>query len=288
MIRPFRLHRPTTVDEAVALAGDLPDAAFYFGGTELLQVMKMGLARFDHLIDLKRIAELRSLVVGDSGALTIGAGMTHREIERSADVTRMYPGLVELEHQVANVRVRNAGSIGGNLCFAEPHSDPATFLLAAEARLVLRGAGSTRTVTIEDFVLDAMTTDLEPGELLAAIELPPPTPTHVVAYRRLAFVERPIASVAVSLSLDGDRVHEARVAVGSVGDRPVLLPRAAEALVGADRGDLDEAGQAVEERVRADCEAVEDHAASAEYRQHLAGLLARRAVAAAGEGLHGG
>src|SRR5437016_3618738 len=128
----FQLHRPESVEEASDLLrqyGD--DAALYCGGSELVLLMKLGFADYGHLIDLKGIDGLRVLHEHD-GALHVGAATTHRQLERSPIVREGWPALARMERNVANVRVRTVGSLGGNLCFADPHSDPATFLLAAD------------------------------------------------------------------------------------------------------------------------------------------------------------
>ena len=171
------------------------DAAYYAGGTELLQVMKMGFAQFGTLIDLKGLPELKGIEERADGSLRIGAGVTHREIERSPAVGRRLAGMVRLERHVANVRVRNAGTIGGNLAFAEPHSDPATFLLACDARVELTGAAGTRSLTIEELIVGPLLTSREDDELLVAIEVPAAAPGEGRAYDKLAFFERPAASV---------------------------------------------------------------------------------------------
>jgi carbon-monoxide dehydrogenase medium subunit len=256
---------------------ELPDAALLCGGTELLQVMKMGLARFEHLIDLKRLDELRGIKRTDDG-LTIGAITTHRELERSPLMGELYPAFVEMEREVANVRVRNMGSIGGNLCFAEPHSDPATFLLAADARLQVASADNERELSIDEFVLEALTTALEPDELLVAIRLPAPTAGEHVAYRKIAFVERPAASVCCKLRLEDGVVREARVAVGSIGDLPVLVDTAAAELSGSTLDQLDAAAQRAGEAIIANCDASDDINGGADYKLHLAATLLRRAV----------
>jgi aerobic carbon-monoxide dehydrogenase medium subunit len=287
MIRPFHLHRPSTIPEVTTLLADLPDAAVYRGGTELLQVMKMGFAQFEHLVDLKGIADLHGISVDPDGSLRIGAATTHRTIERSSSVREAYPALVELERHVANPRVRSVGSIGGNLCFAEPHSDPAAFLLAADARLELTGASGARVLPVSEFILDAMTTALEPGELLVAIVLPPPARGTAVSYRRLAFVERPTASVACRLTIEDGTTREARLVVGSVVDLPVLLADVAALLSGITRSQLSEAVEDVAAAAAAGVDLVDEPGSSAEYRRHLVGVLTRRAVLAAAEEIDG-
>ena len=134
---PFEIHRAGSVEEATALVEEHgEDAALYAGGTELLLLMKLGFASFGHLVDVKPVAGLRTIERVD-GVLRIGGTVTHREIERSPLVREGWPELAEMERHVANVRVRATGTLGGNLSFADPHSDPATFLLAAGASVRL-------------------------------------------------------------------------------------------------------------------------------------------------------
>jgi len=151
MLAPFEIHEPKTVAEASALLTHYGDgAAVYAGGTELLVVMKERINHFPHLINIKTIPGLdRIHLAGDE--LVIGALATHRTIANSALVEAAFPALAELERRIANVRVRTAGTIGGNLCFAEPHSDPATLLLALGARFTLESKSGTRTLEAEAF-----------------------------------------------------------------------------------------------------------------------------------------
>src|SRR5439155_536122 len=138
---PFELHRPSTLEEASELLeryGD--DAALYCGGTELLLLLKLGFASFGHLVDVKGIEELQG-VRAENGAIAIGAAATHRALERDALVLERLPALAAMERGVANIRVRNVGTLGGNLCFSDPHSDPATFLLALDAEAECRRGG---------------------------------------------------------------------------------------------------------------------------------------------------
>lgn len=280
MVPRFSLVRPDDLAGAFAAFHERDgDAAWYAGGTELLQVMKMGLAPVSTLIDLKRIPGLDIIEVTSAGALRIGGTVTHRAIERSALVERELPGLVRLERHLANIRVRNTGTLGGNLAFAEPHSDPATFLLACDAHVELASADGTRTVGMGDLVLGPFQTVRDPGEIIVAIEVPARRPAEGRAYAKIKLFERPAASVAVRLRLADDAIAEAVVAVGSLTEIPMLVPDAAAALVGAT---LDPASL---ERVLAratdafaDIEAFDDHNGSAEYKRHLAGVLLGRAA----------
>src|SRR5437762_2903974 len=160
MLRRFEVHRATSVAEAIALRtkfGD--DAAVYAGGTELLLAMKLGIARWPHLIDVKPIAELRRIDV-TRGVLRIGATVTHWDLERDEQVARAVPALARLERNVANVRVRAAGTLAGNIAFAEPHADPPALLMALGASIVLAGSRGTRTVAVRDFITGMYQTTL--------------------------------------------------------------------------------------------------------------------------------
>lgn len=279
MIPRFSLTRARQLDEAFeAFAGGAGDAAYIAGGTELLQVMKMGFAQFSSLIDLKPIAELHGISAPD-GRLRIGAATSHRELERSAVVADRLPALVGLERRVANVRVRNQGTIGGNLAFAEPHSDPATLLLACDASLELAGPGGRRSLGVADFVLGPLSTARDPEEVLVAIDMPARGPGEGIAYDKIAFFERPAASVAVRLRVAGGRIDQATIAIGSIGEAPMVVPAASRALIGAGPADLAEATAQAREGL-GDLDATPDLNGSADYKRYLAGVLLGRTVEA--------
>ena len=269
---PFRLHKPSSLDEALELLDD-DDAEVYMGGTELLMLMKLGLAAPDHLVDCKGLDELRGISLeGDSWS--IGAGVTHRELERSADVRRCLPALADLERVLANVRVRNAGTLGGNLCFAEPHSDPATVLVALGASVTLVSSRGDRAVPIESFFHGPLMTALDAGELMVRIVIPAVEEDTVVRFSRLAFRERPAANAAYVRRPSG----EVRLAVGAVGGRPVRMADA-EALLAGDAASPTEVAHAVHDAV----EPLEDLDGSSDFKRHLAGVVATRAAFGAAE-----
>jgi carbon-monoxide dehydrogenase medium subunit len=276
---PFDLHRPSSLEQATELADRYgEDAAFYCGGTELLLLLKLGFASFGHLVDLKGIEELRG-VRAENGTLAVGGAVTHRELERSPVVRERLPALAEMERRVANLRVREVGTLGGNLCFSDPHSDPATFLLALDAEVECRRGGEAkRRVAIADFVAGPYQTALRPGEVLAAVRIPvPPAGTHV-AHMKFSFHERPTATVACAARVESRVVAEARICVGSVGPRP-MRSRAAEALLAGmpaaepDPAVLARAGEAA----AGDAGPVDDATGSAEYKAQLVRVLVERA-----------
>jgi aerobic carbon-monoxide dehydrogenase medium subunit len=272
----FDLHRASSVDEASDLLGRYGDDAIPIaGGTELLLLLKFGFSAFDHLIDVRGIAELTGIRTED-GFVQIGAAVTHREIERSALVQEQIPALAEMERSVANIRVRTAGTLGGNLCFGDPHSDPATFLLAAGAEVVLRRSGEpARVLPLGEFMLGPYETALAPGDLLVSIRVPATAAGTGIAHHKLAFRERPAATAAVWVRIAEGRLAEARVGVGSVGPVAVRASAAESLLLG---------GAAVDEVAEAAAEAsgaVEDANGSEEYKRQLVRVLVCRALAEA-------
>jgi carbon-monoxide dehydrogenase medium subunit len=275
----FRLHRPTTVAGAIELRAALgDDAALYAGGTELLLALKIGVLSYEHLIDLKRCGELRGIErVGDE--LRIGALATHHELETSPLVQAELPALAALERAVANVRVRAAGTLGGNLAFAEPHADPGTLLAALGATLELSGPDGVRQSTIEDFLLGAYEADLRDGEILTAVRVPLPAPGTRAAYRKYQVLERPMVGVAAVAAVQGGTfAADPVIVVGAVDERPLRVP--AEGLAGV-RCDDEEALAAVVAAAQEIVEPVEDLSGSEEYKRHVTGVMVRRALATA-------
>ncbi len=221
---PFDLHRARSADVAHELLERYgEDAAVVCGGTELLLLLKLGFAAYGHLVDVKGIEELGG-IRAENGTLVIGATATHREIERSPLVLERLPALAAMEREVANIRVRNVGTLGGNLCFSDPHSDPATFLLALDAEVDC-DAGR---MSLADFLVGPYETVLAHGQLLRSVRIPLPDPGTGIAHRKLAFHERPAATVAAVVQTTEGTVVGARIAVGSVGARPVRVTAADE------------------------------------------------------------
>jgi carbon-monoxide dehydrogenase medium subunit len=273
---PFDLHRARSVDEARDLLERYgEDAAVVCGGTELLLLLKLGFAAYGHLVDLKGIEELGG-IRAENGTLVIGSTATHREVERSSLVLEGLPALAAMERDVANIRVRNVGTLGGNLCFSDPHSDPATFLLALDAEVDC-DAGR---MPLADFLVGPYQTALGHGQLLRSVRIPLPAAGTGIAHRKLAFRERPAATVAAAVEVDSGTVVAARVAVGSVGPRAVRAEAAAAALVGKPAADTEALAEAARLAAEASA-AVEDANGSVEYKQQLVRVLVERCVTAA-------
>lgn len=276
---PFEVHRPGSVAEAAGLLRGLgDDAVVYCGGTELLLLYKLGLAHFGHLVDVKRISGLSGIRREDDW-LVIGAATTHRTIERSALAREHCPGLVAMERRVANVRVRNVGTLGGNLCFADPHSDPATFLLALDATVACaRDDAAVRSVSLDSFVQGAYETDLAPDELLTEVRVPPLPRGAAISHQRFAVHERPSATATALVRWQAGRLDDVRIAIGSVGVRPLRAAAAEQHLLNASREDLEDRLDRAAEAAADVSEPVSDDNGSADYKHHLVQVLVRRAV----------
>jgi aerobic carbon-monoxide dehydrogenase medium subunit len=278
---PFTLHRPGSVGQASRLLADLGDeGAAYCGGTELLLAMKLGLASYEHLVDLKRVDGLRGIAALPSGGIRIGAAATHREIETSAALRASYPEMCAMISQVANLRVRSVGTLGGNLCFADPHSDPASFLLAAGAVFTCQHGEATRQVPAAAFFTGLYQTALAPGELLTAVELPRRPERAALSHLRFKLTERPLVTVSAMLTLAPGSgasfaIAGARLVVGSVGSVPHVADVSA---VTNATGDLDAAAEACAEQAAAGCVPSPDGEASPEYLRHLVFIHARQAL----------
>lgn len=278
-LAPFAIHRATSIEEVSALVeehGD--DAALYAGGTELLLLMKLGFAAFGHLVDVKPIVELGTMEPS-ARSLRIGGTVTHRAIERSPHVLESWPELAAMERHLANVRVRATGTLGGNLAFADPHSDPATFLLAAGAIIELARGERRRSVPIEAFVLGPYETAIERGEVLATVVVPALGPGEAMAHRRFAVHERPSATVSAWVHVRDGRIADARVAAGCVGVVPVASAAAGEALIGQPAHAISAAALAAMGHALADAaEPVTDRNGAHDYKRALVVELAERCV----------
>jgi aerobic carbon-monoxide dehydrogenase medium subunit len=270
----FDLHRASSVEEATDLLGRFGDDAIPMaGGTELLLLLKLGFGAYGHIVAVGAIPELTGIRL-ENGFVEVGAAATHREIERSAVVQERIPALAEMERTVANIRVRTTGTLGGNLCFSDPHSDPATFLLAAGAEAVVRRGGeAARVLPLEAFLRGPYETALTEGELLVSLRVPATIAGTGIAHRKLAFRERPAATVAVWVRAVEGRVEDARIAVGSVGPVAERASEAESLLTGG--ASPEEVADAAAEA----CRAAEDADGSEAYKRQLVRVLVSRALA---------
>lgn len=280
MLRRFRLEEPESVAEAAELLGRFGESAkVYAGGTELLLAMKEGLVQYERLINVKKLTGLSDVTSAD-GALVIGALCTHHQLENSPILKDKLPALTKLEQNVANVRVRQVGTIGGNICFAEPHADPGTLLIALGAKMIAEQSSSKREITAEDFFVDAYETALQADEVLTKIQVPIPAPNARSAYLKFGYLERPSVGVAVAFNLNGG-VSGVRIAVGCAGPAPRRVAEAEALLEGKSKDEalrhVAEAGAAAGRAAQA----ISDLHGSQEYKEHIVGVLLKRAFQSA-------
>lgn len=279
MLRRFRLDEPASVREVSELLGRFGESAkLYAGGTELLLAMKEGLVHYERLINVKTVQGLNEIKSND-GMIRIGALCTHHQLETSPALRQFLPAFVKLEENVANVRVRQAGTIGGNLCFAEPHADPGTLLIALGAKLVAEKTDSRREIPAEAFFVGAYETCLEPDEVLTEIQVPLPAGRSGIAYLKFGYLERPSVGVAVALTRNGGggSIGDIKIVVGCAGPAPKRVVEAEAILKGKTTEEATRTvAQAGEVAGRA-ADAISDLHGSQEYKEHIVGVLLKRA-----------
>ena len=267
-------------EAASALAEAGGGAALYAGGTELLLAMKSGLLAYDTLINVKSIPGLDA-VSADGDSIVIGASATHSAVEHDPLVRERLPLLSEVEHGVANLRVRNVGTLAGNLCFAEPHSDPATLLLVYEAELDIVGPSGSRRIAVGGLQTGSYETSLTPDELLTAVRVPA-FPSEYA--RRLLEVRLPPPPDARHRGCARSagrryrrRAPRARVRLARRASAVALGGRAAgraHRRSGRGRSVLREASRLASE----DADAVEDMHGGVDYKEHLVRVFLERTL----------
>lgn len=281
----MRYEVPRTLEAAVALlSGANGRARVLAGGTDLLIQLRSGRADPELVVDIKSIAEARA-IVAEAGGYRIGAAVTCMELIESAAFARDWPGVVDGVKYIGSIQVKGRATMGGNLCNASPAADSVPALIAAGAIVCVAGPHGRREAPVEDFVLGPGRTSLGSGELVASLRFPRRAPHSGDAYLRFTpRTEMDIAVVgaAVNLTLDHKGVcSHARVSLGAVAARALLVPEAAAALVGTR---IDEAAlQKLAAAASAACRPIDDKRGTREYRIKVAGVMARRAAAIAKE-----
>ena len=249
---------PSTLDQAVSiLKAHGENARPFCGGTDLIIQLRAGVRRTEHLVDIKKIKELRTLSFDAKKGLRLGAAVPCIEISESDVMRQHYPGLTEAAHLIGSLQIQNRASVGGNLCNGSPAADTTPALIALGARARIVGPVGEREVPVESFVVSPGRTVLKPGEMLVELLIPAPAPHSSDAYLR--FIPRnemdiAVVGVGASVTLDGDKVKAARIGLGAVAATPLLETKAADALIGKklDDASLEAAGRAGERGVQAD------------------------------------
>ncbi len=275
---PFEYERATSVEQAVALLERLgPEARLVAGGHSLLPMMKLRLARPDHLIDINPLADALSYVRVDGDALAVGAMTRHSELLASPLAGEHFPILHDAERVIADPLVRNRGTVGGSLCQADPSEDLSAVFAALHAEVVIQSGSGSRTVSARDLHVGPYETVVGPAEMLVEVRVPI-RPGCASAYEK---VERragdwAIAAAGAVIWIEDGRIVEAGIGLTAVG-APRFCSPAAETVV---RGQVptDDVLHAAGEAAAADTSPVSDQRGPAEYKRYLAGELTRRAL----------
>lgn len=261
---------PATVNEALRLIREHPDAKFIAGGQSLMPMLKLRLLEPDCLIDLNRIAGLRDIREKDR-TISVGAMVRHAEVASDGLIARVLPLLHDAARVIGDPQIRNRGTIGGSLAHADPAADYPTAVLAIDGRIIAaKPGGASRALEARNFVTGPLSTALASDELVTEIVFPKPPPHSGGAYLKHALVAGDFAviSVAVQLSMDaGGGCKSASVVIGGLPAGPARAAGASEVLVGSDL-DAETLANAAE-RAEKETEVASDARASAAYRRNL-------------------
>ena len=274
----MRYEAPDTIEKAASLlAAESGEARVLAGGTDLLVQMRARVLSPAVIVDIKGIEETRR-VTKDAGGYRIGAAVTGAELKEHPTLSKDWPGLIEAANLIGSTQVQGRASLGGNLCNGSPAADSVPGLIAAGAKAVIAGPSGQRELPVEDIMLAPRKLALTKGEFIVAFKIPAKAARSSDAYLR--FIPRTEMDIAVvgcgvALTLDGSGTcTAARVSLGAVAARPLLVDDAAKALIGSK---VDEPALVkLEAAARAACKPIDDKRGTIEFRIDVAGVLARR------------
>jgi CO/xanthine dehydrogenase FAD-binding subunit len=276
----MRYEAPETVHAAVALLAREPgEARVLAGGTDLLVQLKTDLVDPELIVDVKRIGELRT-IKREGGGFRIGAAVTAAEMKEHPELKRAWPGVVEAANLIGSTQIQGRATMGGNLCNGSPAADSVPALIAAGAVATIAGPNGWRDLDVEEVVIGPRKLALAKGELVVSFLLPPRPQRSGDAYLRfIPRTEMDIAVVGAGVNLSVDqrgRVQAARVALGAVAERPLLVPEAGRVLLGTtlDKATLEQ----FEAAVLTACRPIDDKRGTREFRTKVAAVMARRAA----------
>jgi carbon-monoxide dehydrogenase medium subunit len=276
----MRYEAPASLDQAVALLAAEPgEARVLAGGTDLLVQLRTDLIAPALIVDIKRIPEMRQ-ITEEAGGFRIGAAVTGAELKEHPRLKKVWPGVVEAANLIGSTQVQGRATLGGNLCNGSPAADSVPAMIAAGAIAMIVGPNGRRERPMEEMMMGPRQLALARNEIVVSFLLPPKSPRTADAYLR--FIPRSemdiaVAGCGVCLTLDtGGTCTAARVSLGAVAPRPLLVPEAARALIGSK---LDApALEALAAAAEAACRPIDDKRGTKQYRIKVAGVLARRAA----------
>ncbi len=280
-MRTFDFHAPTSLPETLDLLDRYgEDAHLMAGATALVLMLKQGLVSPAHVVGISRVPELQGIHTGADGGLELRALVTHRQAETSEAVRQYCPALADTFSKVATVRIRNQATVGGNLAHADPAQDPPPMLMALDAEVVIASRTGERRLPLSDLFVDYFETALQPGEVLASVELPPlahgTRATYVKFLPRTADDYATVAVAAVLRQATDGAVEDVRIGVGAAGPIPIRARAAEEVLRGEQPTDerLREAAALVRDAV----DPIADERGSASYKREMARVWTERAL----------
>lgn len=279
----FVLLEPTSVREASRmLEAEGEEARLYAGGTALLLAMRQRLSTPSAVVYLGTIPGLDQIAFDEERGLRIGAMARHADVAEHPAIQARYPFLAKMAGQVANPQVRNMGTLGGNLCYGDPSTDPPTSLLSLRATVTLQGPDGVRVIDLEKFYVSYFVTALKPAEIVTEIHVPVPPPDFVGAYTRFLTTpaeHRPLLGVGVAARYDRGICRDASIAIGASVPVPTRARNAERFLEGKQitRAVLEECGAIA----AAEINAMSDFGGSADYRRQVTEVVVRRTGAIA-------
>ena len=278
-MKDFEYLQPTTIQEACSMLSEHgSEAKVMAGGVSLLTLMKQKLVQPRYVVSLDGIPKLRYINL-DNGGLRIGALTTHRAIEKSASLAEKWPILTEMASDIGSVQVRNLGTLGGNICHAEPASDPPAVLVALDAAVKLVSSSGERVVPVEEFMVDFYETAISPEEILTEIQIAEQAPGTRGAYIKFnprSAMDLPVVVVAAFVVPGKGAAKDVKIGLGAVNPRAIRARRSEEVLKskGLTEEAIKEAGQLASE----DIDPVSDIRGSADYRREVTKVLVARAL----------
>ena len=272
LLREVEYARPATVEEAISVLAAHDGARPLAGGQTLVNVMKQRAAAPDVLVDLADLHELREIGFSSDGMLEIGAMVTCAQLMSSSEVEVARPILAEVAGTIADVQVRNRGTIGGNVCVSDPTNHFPPLLVALDATFTIRGEGGERTISAEEFFIGVYLTAVGEGELLTKVNVPAPSGAGD-GYAGLTIGAHGTYIVNAAATVSGDAT---RIAIGCVAASPVRATSMEEKLAGGDFSE--DAVRSAAAGLGASLDPPSDVHGSADYRRHLAEVSAVRAV----------
>lgn len=273
-MRPFELLEPKNLAEACNLLDEYrEEAKVIAGGQSLLPMLRSRLIASHYVINIKGLSELDYIQEGPGGIM-IGTLVTHRAVEDSPLIKLRFPMLVEMERQLASIQIRNWGTLGGNLCHADPAGDPAPCLIALGAKLKVKSVRREREIPLGEFFVDYLESVLEPNEILMEIGIPNHPPNTGGAFIKESVTTGSIAIVSVGavVTIDGEVVKDARIVLGAMGPTPIRVRDAERALV--ERRPLEEVAMIAADEARPSA----DVGGSVEFKRNLVKVVTRSAV----------